>query len=490
MLSDFFSPRLTELGKVKIGGLGQERTSAKGSTYRQPEKHDYFTITTMNRTPKGDLAPDMELMNQLLQTHGSGEPRALRQLPIRLLSDDIEDVMQSAYLWYGGKTLAARGDGKAVTWFNDPATGRRLAEPKTEPWDDALLDLRMPDTSRGPGAKLFKLHTTFNCVIAAKEARWGGVYKFRTTSIISGSQLYGSLVETLRLTCGVLVGMPLMLVVRPKMVAPDGKPTTIYVVHVELRGAEMRAIQDQALTQMRYAVEFKSEMEASKAQYRKMLAAPGEHESADDAGDINQEFQPETVGETVEKAPPATEDPLLAGATDTSTPKREPEHPTPDTAAAPAEPDEAPLTAEEELGPAAARPSDAPTDPPAPGGVALIGPVEKQKIMAARKALGMTAQEWTVFLAQFGVTSGVNLSCADGTTACRQLEAMMKEKKIRPPAVVNDAPPPAQKATPPAAGKPIQPRCPGCGSVDTVMGRTKDYLCRACGNEFDDAIPY
>lgn len=309
-LENFFTPRLTELGKIKIGSKGAERPTKSGGTFRLPEKHDYFSVTTMQRNGQGDLIPDSDLEKQLATKYASADGK-LRQLPIRLLSDDPEEIMQSAYVWYGGKTIGARSDGKTITWFNDPASGARLKEPKIEPWNDSMLELK---DSRG--VKLLKLHTTFNCVVAAPEARWGGVYKFRTTSIISGSQLYGSLVETLRLTGGVLVGMPLMLVVRPIQVAPDGKPTTVYVVHVELRGAEMKAIQEQALVQMKYAVEFKGQMLASQAQYRKMLAAPGENESEDDAKDITDEFHPEADGTAEARpAPPKEADPLLQQAT-------------------------------------------------------------------------------------------------------------------------------------------------------------------------------
>ena len=49
------------------------------------------------------------------------------------------------------------------------------------------------------------------------------VYKFRTTSRISASQLVGSLVQLQQLTGGVLRGLPLQLVVRPIRVTPDGK---------------------------------------------------------------------------------------------------------------------------------------------------------------------------------------------------------------------------------------------------------------------------
>ncbi len=311
-LDTFFTPRLTELGKLKIGHKGAEITSRAGNKFRPPQKDDFFTITTLQRNGAGDLLPDEALMKQIAPKYASADGK-LRQLPIRLLSDDPEEIMQSAYVWYGGKTIGARSNGKRVTWFNDPKTGKKLDAPKEEDWKDEFLDYTAPGNTT---VKLFKLHTTFNCVVAAPEAKWGGVYKFRTTSKISGEQLYGSLIETKRLTGGVLVGMPLVLVVRPMQVAPEGKATTVYVVHVELHDAEMKAIQEQALTQMKYAVEFKGQMLASQAQYRKMLVAPGEMESDAEAKDITEEFHPEAEGSAEARpAPPTQPDPLLQQAT-------------------------------------------------------------------------------------------------------------------------------------------------------------------------------
>jgi hypothetical protein len=299
--------RLTELGKIKIGGLGAERSkSGGGGTYRLPVKYDHFIITTLQRGPdrngaRGDLLPDETLMQTLAETLGDPGDGKLRQIPIRVLSDDIDDVLQAAFVWYGGKTVCARSDGKEVTWFVDiDASARagkvvRLREPRVEAWKPEFLEL-----AGSGGNKLFKLHAVLNCVIAAKESRWGGVYKLRTTSLITFKQLYASLLHIHQLTGGVLVGMPLMLVVRPVQVAPEGKPTTVYVVHVELRGAELMDIQRQALTQAQWMLENRQQLLSVRTQYRKLLVGPG-MESQEESGEIAEEFQPET--QTVDAAP-------------------------------------------------------------------------------------------------------------------------------------------------------------------------------------------
>lgn len=333
-LETFFKhPRMTELGKIKIGGLGQERTSAKGGTYRQPVKFDHFVITTMHRDKAGRLIPDTELMKQLAAEYGSepdndaategvlvlanGNKRVLRQIPVQVLSNEPDDIQQTAYVWYGGKSCAARSDGDTVTWFNDPTTGRKLQEPKAEPWDDKYLEL---EDSRGN--KLFKTHTVFNCVVAAKEARFGGVYKLRTTSVITGGQLYASMLELRTRTFGVLMGLPLRLVVRPMLVSPKGETTTVYVVHLELHGESLAAIQQQALGQMKVFAENRDQIAVVQAQYKRLLAPPGHESEPQDIADINMEFQPETADDA-EPEPPTTPDPLLA--MNETEPKVEPE---------------------------------------------------------------------------------------------------------------------------------------------------------------------
>jgi hypothetical protein len=142
------------------------------------------------------------------------------------------------------------------------------------------------------GLPLFKLHSVFNCVIAAQEARWGGVYRFRTTSIISFRQLHGSLVHLSQLTGGILIGMPLTLVVHPIQVSPEGKPTTVHVVHVELRGGDMVELQRQALSYSEYRLKFADQIQSTTRQYRKLLSGPG-MESQTEAKDIAEEFAPE-----------------------------------------------------------------------------------------------------------------------------------------------------------------------------------------------------
>lgn len=289
MALSLLKPRICELGKIKIGGLGEARQSRSGGTYRAPVKLDHFILTTLSRGKDGDLEPDKDLMSGLAPL---ADPDGyLRQLPISLLSNEIEDIIQASWVLYEGKKLVARcEDGVNVERLLD-AKGEKLATPKIEPWRE--------------GAPGWKLHTTFSCVISAQKARWGGYYKLRTTSRITADQLYGSLVQLRALTGGILRGLPLQLVVRPIMVSPDGKPTTVYVVHCEMRGADISDIQRLALERARFETENARAVQAAQAEYRALLTAPSDMDDIEEA-EVGQEFHPSAVVPPLPDQEPAT----------------------------------------------------------------------------------------------------------------------------------------------------------------------------------------
>lgn len=272
-------PRLMELGKIKIGRKEEKvRTSQGGNTWRAPEKLDHFLVTTLERDAKGDLRADAELMTSLASAHQSADGK-LREIPIALLSDDVDEVLVASHCLYTKRSLGARCDGTNVTWHVD-AQGKDLPEPVTKPCNGEHE------------TKGWKVHATLNCVIASQDARWGGVYKFRTTSVISLEQLYGTLLHIQQLTGGVLQGIPLRLVVRPLQVSPEGKTTTVYVVHVELRGQDLSAIQQQAAQFAQLRVTNAKQIQASRREYLALLKAPGEAEERVEQEDIATEFHP------------------------------------------------------------------------------------------------------------------------------------------------------------------------------------------------------
>ena len=298
MLTDILKPRIVELGSIRIGKKGEERQKRDGSgTYRLPQKLDHFLITTLNRDEKsGDLILDRELMDSLCQSGFGDEDGNLRKIPIRVLSNDPEDIMQASYCWYVSRKLGAKSDGKTTTFyvgFTKEDWLKPLDQPRVVRFDPAILDW-----TDNNGNKLFKAHVIFNCVIASESAKFGGVYKFRTTSAITGSQIYGGLLHILELTNGVLAGMPLQLVIRPIQITPkdsDGKQITtkVYIVHVELVGTDLRRLQERAAEQAKWELSRTVETKTALAQYRKVLRTPGDEIDPAEVIDVQTEFHPE-----------------------------------------------------------------------------------------------------------------------------------------------------------------------------------------------------
>lgn len=284
-LFDIVQPRVAELGKIKIGGKKAEtRQSSGGGEWRAPEKYDHFVVTTLHRDEKGDLIRDEALMASMSEF--AGKDGKLRQLPVAVLSDDIDEVMQASWVWYSGKRVAARSDGKTLTKFFE--NGNWLPTPKFAEWKPELAEAK--DSG---GNRLFKMHAVFNCVITAKQAHWGGVYKFRTTSQITASQLAGSLLEIKQLTGGKLRGMPLRLAIRPLQVSPNGVATTVYVVHCELVGDDLLQLQNMAMERAKVELSYASQIRSASIEYRKLIAPPGVNESERDVVEITEEFHPE-----------------------------------------------------------------------------------------------------------------------------------------------------------------------------------------------------
>lgn len=300
MLLDILKPRVTELGSIRIGKKGEARKSQSGGEYRLPQKLDHFIITKLARDDRtDDLIVDKALMDSLCEQGFADPDGHLRRIPIRVLSNDPEDIMQAAYCWYAGKKCAARSDGRTVTFFQGWTREdwlKPLPEPIVKQWDEDMIDWK-----DGRGEKLFKIHTVFNCMIASKDAKFGGVYKFRTTSQITGSQLLGGLTQVLQLTNGILVGMPLQLVIRPIQVNPEtskGKITSkVYIVHVELVGSDLKALQAQAMEQARWMLESSSVTKKTMAEYQRVLRAPGDEIDPAEIASIQEEFHPEHTEE-------------------------------------------------------------------------------------------------------------------------------------------------------------------------------------------------
>ncbi len=219
------APRLAEIGKIKIGGKGEMRTSSGGKQFQLPQRHDHFTITTLEKGQDGNFCRNNKLHAILEKQYGSNPKR----LPVRLVYDKLEMNFQSRYARYDGKTLICSGDGEFADERQHDNTFREIQCPchRQDPaWKG--------EDGRGRGK--CKINGTLSVIIDGADVV-GGVWKFRTTGFNSTIGLMSSLAMISRLTGGPIAGLPLLLTVAPKTTTtPDGQSTTVYVVGLTFRG--------------------------------------------------------------------------------------------------------------------------------------------------------------------------------------------------------------------------------------------------------------
>lgn len=302
-------PRLAEAGKIKTGGLGATKTSKDGREYRLPVSYDHFVITRNDRDSAGDLVLDRVLMDAILKLQRGAEdstaqPEKIREIPIVLHSDELEEVFPTSYACYLGKKLHCRGDGeKATRWEIKDArkTGVITGMKCTCPYLGAT------------GGPICKPHGILHCSIAVQgHALAGAVHKWRTTSLISIERLLASL-EQIRSLIGSLRGIPLWLKLEPVEVTPKDAPAkTVYCCHVEVRAQDMVALQQKALEM----AQMRKQVATTSAQgYRQLIETSVVGDVEEDAGAVQEEFHPElehrdgvvfdrTTGEVLDTSPP------------------------------------------------------------------------------------------------------------------------------------------------------------------------------------------
>jgi len=285
-----------ESGKIKIGCAGELRKSASGKEYHQPKKLDHFIVTTNERGPDGNFKLD-PIMAKLTKKGPNGEAIQPRDIPVRLIFDDIEDNFDSSYSFYQGSKCLCRGDGggkgcaeRRKYTKTDKGIVRLTGEVERV---DCPCDLLDPtDDGRGNRCKPYGI---LMCVLAQSDSV-GGVYKFRTTSRHTIRSITTSLRFILGCTNGVLAGLPLTLTVAPRQVqTPAGQKSIVHIVNIEYRGG-LESLQAKALEIARVRSQSQIEMR----QIRKSLALITMKDSPADEAAVAEEFHPETIEVQVE----------------------------------------------------------------------------------------------------------------------------------------------------------------------------------------------
>jgi hypothetical protein len=268
------NPRLAEIGKIKIGGKGKEVESKKGKKFRIPVKFDCFVVTTTERDSDGNFMPDPDVMG----TEGVGdEPK---ELSIRLPFDDISMNFHTSYQLYEGAKLKCKGDGETAT--------RRKEDGSEEPVACNL------DTCKHMEQGKCKVSGILSCYLVASPS-YGGVYRFRTHSWNSVSNILAALDDFSLNTGGILQGLPLKLKMLKKSTEEHGNVNTVTLV---LDGIEIAKMRDLAYQEKRNRANLKVDIKAIEQE----AVEAGFKEDHDNPEDIEAEFysEPEVKAESKE----------------------------------------------------------------------------------------------------------------------------------------------------------------------------------------------
>ena len=220
-------PGLTEIGKIKIGRKGKFVTSSNGTRFQNPEKLDHFIITKLDRNnDTGNFIEDTELMNKLKERQELDAQAQLKRIPISLLYNDPKLSFQCRYTCYHGRTRWCSGDGMKAHRINE--TTKKIEV------------VSCPCGKQDPiyeGQDKCKTASCLSCVIEGADVV-GGVWKFRSVGYNSAMGILSALALIYAQTRGILAGIPLDMVVYPKMGSDPktGEQRKINVVSIEFRG--------------------------------------------------------------------------------------------------------------------------------------------------------------------------------------------------------------------------------------------------------------
>lgn len=273
------TPRLAEVGKIKIGGKGDERKGSKGM-YRLPVRYDHFVITTTERLPDkegGNFVPDLELMEKIdpRENWADGQTHAKpKEIPIIFLFDDIDMNFRTEYAYYQGAKCMCRGDGEiAERLYLKAGKQTVIVEDYSTNPDSPIPLLIKKEIQVKPGEKHNIICNTEKCPFSQPDAKGvtrckpsgilsclipasmniGGVFRFRTHSWNTISNILASLELIKTITGGILVGLPMKLQFLKKATSEHGN---VNVVNVVFDGESQQKMRELAFTENKNRIEF------------------------------------------------------------------------------------------------------------------------------------------------------------------------------------------------------------------------------------------
>jgi len=267
MIKKGLNPRLAEVGKIKIGGKGELRKKKDNSgSYRLPIKYNHFVVTTTERDKEtGNLKPNIEIMDKLGKNP--------KEIPIRLVFDDIDINFFTSFALYQGKKLFCSGDGETATRRQKDDTMKNIAcDPEKCPF---LKDEKC------------KVSGILSCMLACSP-EFGGVYRFRTHSWNSVSNILASLHFISENTNGILQGLPLKLKMIKKTTEEHGD---VNIVTIVLDGIELNKMRELASKEYTNRLQIGIDMKS----IEKKAKESGFLIDKDSPEDVQEEYYPETI---------------------------------------------------------------------------------------------------------------------------------------------------------------------------------------------------
>jgi len=272
---------ISEVGKIKIGGKGEERTSTKPGKkkYRLAVRFGHFKVTTTERGEDGNFLPDEAVMGEI-----GDKPK---ELAIRFPFDDIHMNFQTSYQYYDSKKQVCQGDGVH-------------AERKDK--DGQVTKIKCDlETCEFMKSGKCKPSGRMSCYLPDSPHR-GGIYRFRTHGWNSVGGILAALQDYSKYTDGVLQGLPFKLVFTKKATEEHGN---VPVVALVLDGVELNQMRDLASAERQARIEFGRD---TKIIEQKAVVA-GVMEDTDKEEDVAEEFYGEIEdGDEPDEAGASSED--------------------------------------------------------------------------------------------------------------------------------------------------------------------------------------
>ena len=289
MIKRGLNPKLSEIGKIKMGYKGKEVISKKGNKFRPPKKLDYFVITTTERDVNKNLIQDKFIMDRIKEVTNQDK---IRELRIRLPFDSVDKNFFTQFQFYSGRKKICSGDGIIAEW-------RAMQNGKVVlPFYDEMKEVQAVqgqvynikcDPEECEFSKAGKCKVSGILSAFLPDARdLGGVYKFRTHSYNSVSSILAALEYFKEQTGGILQGMPLKLVMVKKTTEEHG---TIDYCTVVIDGVEVAGLRRAALEEKNN----RKLLGADIAAYELKQENAGFFKDTDPEDVVNAEYYPETV---------------------------------------------------------------------------------------------------------------------------------------------------------------------------------------------------